>query len=100
MEHLPIEKSPEIIQKIPAPLTKLVSDCNTPSPDQKRPQGSPNSLNSGNDLKTTSTPDRLKVPKAFKYSERYQQLPYFIFYFFLFLIKNYIFVEDIKAQLI
>ncbi|KAH0997892.1 hypothetical protein GBA52_021756 [Prunus armeniaca] len=30
-----------------------------------------NSQNSGNDLRKPTTPDRLKVPKAFKYPERY-----------------------------
>ncbi|EOY03678.1 hypothetical protein QQP08_014285 [Theobroma cacao] len=31
-----------------------------------------NSQDSSNDLKKTCTPDRLKVPKAFKYPERYR----------------------------
>ncbi|KAF8399598.1 hypothetical protein HHK36_015467 [Tetracentron sinense] len=37
----------------------------TPQSDQKSP-------NSGNDLRKTGTPDRLIVPKAFNYPERYR----------------------------
>ncbi|KAG8662366.1 hypothetical protein MANES_01G096000v8 [Manihot esculenta] len=43
--------------------------CKTPPHDHKIDS---NSLNSINDLRKSSTPDRLKVPKAFKYPERYR----------------------------
>ncbi|XWS30165.1 hypothetical protein CRYUN_Cryun24cG0094300 [Craigia yunnanensis] len=42
---------------------------NTPLPDQKIDQ---NPQDSGKDLRKTCTPDWLKVPKAFKYPERYR----------------------------
>ncbi|XP_022741583.1 uncharacterized protein LOC111293107 [Durio zibethinus] len=41
----------------------------TPSQNQKIYQ---NSQDSDNNLRKTCTPDRLKVPKAFKYPERYR----------------------------
>ncbi|XWS44399.1 hypothetical protein CRYUN_Cryun15aG0041800 [Craigia yunnanensis] len=41
----------------------------TPTQNQKIDR---NSQDSGNDLRKTCTPDRLKVPKAFKYPERYR----------------------------
>ncbi|XVF58432.1 hypothetical protein PTKIN_Ptkin07bG0066400 [Pterospermum kingtungense] len=41
----------------------------TPPQNQKFDQ---NSQNSGNDLRNNCTPNRLKVPKAFKYPERYR----------------------------
>ncbi|GMI98234.1 hypothetical protein HRI_003492700 [Hibiscus trionum] len=40
-----------------------------PLQDQKLDE---NSQDSGKDLKKTCTPDRLRVPKAFKYPERYR----------------------------
>ncbi|XVF14397.1 hypothetical protein REPUB_Repub09cG0055300 [Reevesia pubescens] len=45
------------------------SENKTPPQNQKIDQ---NSQDSGNDLRKTCTPDRLKVPKAFKYPERYR----------------------------
>ncbi|KAJ9173197.1 hypothetical protein P3X46_016360 [Hevea brasiliensis] len=47
----------------------IFESCNTPPQDQK---SDPKSLNSSSDLRKGSTPDRLKVPKAFKYPERYR----------------------------
>ncbi|XP_031268462.1 uncharacterized protein LOC116126923 [Pistacia vera] len=42
------------------------------TPLQNRQTDGQISQDSGNELKKTNTPDRLKVPKAFKYPERYR----------------------------
>ncbi|KAH7532726.1 hypothetical protein FEM48_Zijuj04G0052900 [Ziziphus jujuba var. spinosa] len=61
----------ETLPKSPIQSEKPVSDCKTPTPVRQTDENSQNCLNSGNDLRKTITPDRLKVPKAFKYPERY-----------------------------
>ncbi|KAL6139871.1 hypothetical protein ACLB2K_058172 [Fragaria x ananassa] len=64
----------ENVQDILPPKTPIqsetmsFSDCITPSPLQQKDG---NSQSSGNDIHKTTTPDRLKVPKAFKFPERY-----------------------------
>ncbi|XP_062029590.1 uncharacterized protein LOC133745519 [Rosa rugosa] len=64
----------ENVQEIMPPKTPIqsetmsFSDCITPPPLQHKDE---NSQNSGNDIHKTITPDRLKVPKAFKFPERY-----------------------------
>lgn len=52
---------------------KAVSEHKTPTPIPQTDQTPPlqTSPNSGIDLRKPATPDRLKVPKAFKYPERY-----------------------------
>ncbi|GMN42104.1 hypothetical protein TIFTF001_011324 [Ficus carica] len=61
------------MEETPIQSEKAVSEHKTPTPipqtDQTPLQTSPNS---GIDLRKPATPDRLKVPKAFKYPERYR----------------------------
>lgn len=57
-------------------------DCSDKPPQNQNID--PQSLNSSSDLCKSSTPDRLKVPKAFKYSERYlNRVPSPFLFFFL-----------------
>ncbi|XP_050226285.1 uncharacterized protein LOC126676176 [Mercurialis annua] len=46
-----------------------VLEFKTPPQDQKKDQ---KSINSGSDLRKSSTPNRLKLPIAFKYPEKYR----------------------------
>ncbi|KAF5480194.1 hypothetical protein F2P56_000960, partial [Juglans regia] len=55
--------------KSPIQPENTIIDCKTPPLNQ---QNDENHRNPGNDLRKPSTPDRLKVPKAFKYPERYR----------------------------
>lgn len=56
--------------KNPVQSENPLSDYKTPPPNQETAQKIQNSANdSGN---KTATPDRLKVPKAFKFPERYR----------------------------
>ncbi|KAF3444860.1 hypothetical protein FNV43_RR14553 [Rhamnella rubrinervis] len=66
-----MENMLETPSKSPIQSDKSISDCKTPPPIQQADENSQICLNSGNDLRKTVTPDRLKVPKAFKYPERY-----------------------------
>ncbi|XP_050380915.1 uncharacterized protein LOC126798117 [Argentina anserina] len=64
----------ENVQEIMPPKTPIqsetmsFSDGITPSQLQRKDE---NSQNSSNDIHKITTPDRLKVPKAFKFPERY-----------------------------
>ncbi|XP_073128896.1 uncharacterized protein [Henckelia pumila] len=63
-----MEKVPQTPPKSPAKDT-IASDQNTPPPlNQTTSPKSPSPICSG---RKTGTPERLKVPKAFKYPERY-----------------------------
>ncbi|XP_062151271.1 uncharacterized protein LOC133859757 [Alnus glutinosa] len=55
--------------KNPLQPENTVLDCKTPPQNRQNDQ---NDRNSGNELRKPTTPDRLKVPKAFKYPERYR----------------------------
>ncbi|KDP27245.1 hypothetical protein JCGZ_19944 [Jatropha curcas] len=57
----------ENLQETPVKEPMKSEDCKTPPPLQDS-----KSLNSSNDLRKNCTPDPLKVPKAFKYPERYR----------------------------
>ncbi|KAJ8749684.1 hypothetical protein K2173_010104 [Erythroxylum novogranatense] len=54
---------------IGSPLKESAQDCRTPSQAQSTDS---KSQKTSNDMRKSSTPDRLKVPKAFKYPERYR----------------------------
>ncbi|GKU97351.1 hypothetical protein SLEP1_g10507 [Rubroshorea leprosula] len=64
-----MESEPEKPLKSPTKPEIIAVGCKTPPQDQ---QIDHNSQDSGNDLRKTCTPDRLKVPKAFKFPERYR----------------------------
>ncbi|KAL5582161.1 hypothetical protein UlMin_014603 [Ulmus minor] len=64
-----MENMDETPPKIPTQTETTISEQKTPTPI---PQIDQNSPNSGNDLRKPNTPDRLKVPKAFKFPERYR----------------------------
>ncbi|KAL6287745.1 hypothetical protein ACE6H2_012135 [Prunus campanulata] len=68
MENVPEMPPP----KSPIQSSEMMnfSECITPPPPPLQHKDE-NSQNSGNDLRKPTTPDRLKVPKAFKYPERY-----------------------------
>ncbi|XP_019442744.1 PREDICTED: uncharacterized protein LOC109347381 [Lupinus angustifolius] len=53
------------------PIQKQITqpECNTPPPVQPLDQ---NCHTTSNELRKVVTPDRLRVPKAFKYPERYR----------------------------
>ena len=52
--------------KVPIQDRTPEPECKTPTPLQQ----DPNDHNSSNELRKPVTPDRLRVPKAFKYAER------------------------------
>lgn len=54
--------------KVPIQAPTPQHECKTPTPLQ---QDHNDHLNSSNELRKPVTPDRLRVPKAFKYPERY-----------------------------
>ncbi|XP_038700908.1 uncharacterized protein LOC119997793 [Tripterygium wilfordii] len=64
--------------KSPEKTKNMVLDCNTPPPPPPPPPQDPlkeqNSRSCSGDVKmgNMGTPERLKVPKAFKYPERYR----------------------------
>ncbi|KAI4352465.1 hypothetical protein L6164_006715 [Bauhinia variegata] len=60
-------KTPPKAPVLQSPTTE--SECKTPPPIQ--PSTNENDQNSLNELRKSLTPDRLRVPKAFKYPERY-----------------------------
>lgn len=64
-----MEKVAETPLRSPEQAENTLLELKTPlqngQTDEQIPQ------ESGNELKKTNTPDRLKVPKAFKYTERY-----------------------------
>ncbi|XP_009365973.2 uncharacterized protein LOC103955799 isoform X2 [Pyrus x bretschneideri] len=64
-----MENLPEVPPMSPTQPEKTFSECITPPPPLQHKDE--NSQNSGNDLRKTTMPDRLKVPKAFKFPERY-----------------------------
>ncbi|KAF8408214.1 hypothetical protein HHK36_007359 [Tetracentron sinense] len=64
-----MEKILEMPLETPTQLENSLSGERTPPQTLQSDQ---KSQNSGNDLRKTSTPDRLRVPKAFKYQERYR----------------------------
>ncbi|XWS32968.1 hypothetical protein CRYUN_Cryun22dG0036700 [Craigia yunnanensis] len=62
-------------QVMEKPLNSSIQSENGGLENKTTPQSQKiyqNSQDSGNDLRKTCTPDRLKVPKAFKYPERYR----------------------------
>ncbi|XP_044467972.1 uncharacterized protein LOC123197701 [Mangifera indica] len=65
-----MEKVAETPLRSPEQAENTLLELKTPlqngQTDEQIPQ------ESGNELKKTNTPDRLKVPKAFKYTERYR----------------------------
>ncbi|KAJ7974312.1 Hydroxyproline-rich protein [Quillaja saponaria] len=63
-----MEKMLETPPKSPIQSEKTETECKTPSSNQDTDE---NNQNSCNDLRKPITPDRLRVPKAFKYPERY-----------------------------
>ncbi|OAY56913.1 uncharacterized protein LOC110609971 [Manihot esculenta] len=65
MENL--QQTPE---RDPMQSEATLFDCSNKPPQNQNID--PQSLNSSSDLCKSSTPDRLKVPMAFKYSERYR----------------------------
>jgi len=69
--------------KVPIQAQKSEPECKTPTPPQQPHQNK--DRNSSNELRKPVTPDLLRVPKAFKYQERYiifMNSP-ILFYFFL-----------------
>ncbi|XP_062106494.1 uncharacterized protein LOC133817886 [Humulus lupulus] len=56
----------------PSVPEKIVSKPNTPTPVLGQTDQNTHSPSSGIDLRKPTTPDRLNVPKAFKYPERYR----------------------------
>ncbi|XP_027925035.1 uncharacterized protein LOC114182364 isoform X2 [Vigna unguiculata] len=56
--------------KVPIQAQKAEPECKTPTPAQQQHQNNDRS-NSSNELRKPVTPDHLRVPKAFKYPERY-----------------------------
>ncbi|KAK3212462.1 hypothetical protein Dsin_017168 [Dipteronia sinensis] len=67
-----MEKAIETPSTSPIQVENTTSEYKTPPQSQDQESEHQNSQDSGNDLRKTSTPDSLKVPKAFKYSERYR----------------------------
>ena len=57
-----------MLPKSPIQPENTIIDCKTPPQIQ---QNDENNRNPSNDLRKPSTPERLKVPKAFKFPERY-----------------------------
>jgi len=59
------------LPKVPIQAQKPEPECKTPIPAQQQHQNK--DRNSSNELRkpVTVTPDHLRVPKAFKYPERY-----------------------------
>ncbi|KAA8547911.1 hypothetical protein F0562_004340 [Nyssa sinensis] len=66
-----MEKVLKTPPKTPIQSENTLVDYKTPPPPLENQQTDQNSETSGNDSRKTGTPDRLKVPKAFKYPERY-----------------------------
>ncbi|KAG2384110.1 uncharacterized protein HKW66_Vig0151270 [Vigna angularis] len=58
------------IRPIPIQAKKAEPECKTPTPAQQHHHNNDRS-NSSNELRKPVTPDQLRVPKAFKYPERY-----------------------------
>ncbi|KAL4652853.1 hypothetical protein ACB092_01G261400 [Castanea dentata] len=58
-----------MLPKSPIQPENTIIDCETPPQIQ---QNDENNRNPSNDLRKPSTPERLKVPKAFKFPERYR----------------------------
>ncbi|XP_052723291.1 uncharacterized protein LOC108345305 isoform X3 [Vigna angularis] len=56
--------------KVPIQAKKAEPECKTPTPAQQHHHNNDRS-NSSNELRKPVTPDQLRVPKAFKYPERY-----------------------------
>ncbi|XP_014508569.1 uncharacterized protein LOC106768117 isoform X4 [Vigna radiata var. radiata] len=56
--------------KVPIQAQKAEPECKTPTPAQQQHHNNDRS-NSSNELRKPVTPDQLRVPKAFKYPERY-----------------------------
>ncbi|XP_047157267.1 uncharacterized protein LOC124828082 isoform X3 [Vigna umbellata] len=57
--------------KVPIQMQKKAEpECKTPTPAQQQHHNN-DSSNSSNELRKPVTPDQLRVPKAFKYPERY-----------------------------
>ncbi|EXB38104.1 hypothetical protein L484_021026 [Morus notabilis] len=68
-----MENKVENPMETPIQSVKPVSeDHKTPTPIAQTNKSLQNSPNSGTDLRKPTTPDLLKVPKAFKYPERYR----------------------------
>ncbi|KAK2663265.1 hypothetical protein Ddye_001839 [Dipteronia dyeriana] len=67
-----MEKAIETPSTSPIHVENTTSEHQTPPQSQGQQSEHQNSQDSGNDLRKTSTPDRLKVPKAFKYPERHE----------------------------
>ncbi|GMY12902.1 Hydroxyproline-rich glycoprotein family protein [Fagus crenata] len=67
MENVP--NMINILPKSPIQSENTITDCKTPPLIQQNDQIY---QNPGNDLRKPTTPERLKVPKAFKYPERYR----------------------------
>ncbi|OWM64526.1 uncharacterized protein LOC116207434 [Punica granatum] len=65
-----MEKVPETPPRIPVLSDNTNLECKT-TPELKQ-QTNETSRNPGNELRKPTTPDLLKVPKAFKYPERYR----------------------------
>lgn len=64
-----MEKIPETPPRVPVLSESTNLECKA-TPELKQ-QTDGNSRNPSNELRKPTTPDALKVPKAFKYSERY-----------------------------
>ncbi|KAK7271854.1 hypothetical protein RJT34_28092 [Clitoria ternatea] len=64
-----MESMLETPPKLPIQAQPAEPECKTPTPVQRQDQNDHNS--SSNELRKPVTPDRLRVPKAFKYPERY-----------------------------
>ena len=71
-----MENKVETPIKSPSQQEKTVLEQKTPNPIGQIDQTTQNSPSSGIDLRKPTTPDRLKVPKAFKYPERYVKIVY------------------------
>ncbi|KAJ1376136.1 hypothetical protein SESBI_50259 [Sesbania bispinosa] len=65
MENMLMKTPP----KVPIQEQTTEPECKTPTPPVQQPQQ--NDHNSSHELRKPVTPDRLRVPKAFKYPERY-----------------------------
>jgi hypothetical protein len=74
-----------ILPKSPIQSENTITDCKTPPLIQQNDQIY---QNPGNDLRKPTTPERLKVPKAFKYPERYFFLVFHIHFMFSIAICN------------
>ncbi|KAF5735597.1 Hydroxyproline-rich glycoprotein family protein [Tripterygium wilfordii] len=68
-----MENSSEPTLKSPIKTKNIDLECNTPPPPSQDPLKDQNFQSSGTEkLGKIGTPDRLKVPKAFNYPERYR----------------------------